>query len=430
MVNKHLPPFLKPRSQEKTFDHPERRSKPRSNSPSSSESQEGKLTIGESFSRRMFPSRVLIYALCTIAFTGMYIGGDIHWLQWATTCLIGLGWPHIVYFYYTRTQQNGYHAERRVFGMDAFLCGLSLAWVEFHILPSIGLTNTIVTAFVMLCGLRGLIWFLLSCIAGMGVGVLLHGFHVNQTLSLWGLLASLPLIVVSPIVLGLNTFQLGLKLSQQKQEFQRLSRTDHLSQLWNRRHWITTLDHALERFHRYNTSATIAILDIDFFKDINDQYGHLAGDKAISTIGHIINGSIRKVDTACRYGGEEFALLMPDTNESQALTVAERLRASVAKRTMEAPVINSSEKEPSNGISHFSMTVSIGVSAVNGDFTSVNDWIKAADSALYQSKSSGRNQVTLWQPKPSSKQRTKNYYPLSHNTDDLTHPSTSANPPS
>ena len=131
--------------------------------------------------------------------------------------------------------------------------------------------------------------------------------------------------------------------------------------------------------------------DIDFFKKINDTYGHIAGDIVLKKVASIIESQLREYDTASRYGGEEFCILLPYTTIEEAKFVAERLRKKVENEKIDISQAYSEQKE-------VQVTISIGVSEFN-EHTILNpkDLYKKADEALYQAKEQGRNQVVLYQ---------------------------------
>jgi diguanylate cyclase (GGDEF)-like protein len=152
---------------------------------------------------------------------------------------------------------------------------------------------------------------------------------------------------------------------------------DPLTGAFNRRHMERLLSDAIERKHRSSAPASLLLIDIDRFKVINDQFGHARGDSVLKGIVALVGKRSRKVDSLFRVGGEEFILLLPDTQESAAVVVAEQLRASVA----DAPLVDGRK-----------VTVSIGVSEL-GPGQSSDSWMKQADDALYAAKNAGRNRV-------------------------------------
>jgi diguanylate cyclase (GGDEF)-like protein len=128
------------------------------------------------------------------------------------------------------------------------------------------------------------------------------------------------------------------------------------------------------------------VLDLDYFKKVNDTYGHPTGDMVLSDIGKILKKHVRRNDFACRYGGEEFAVILPNVSRDSIYTAYERFREMVSKQTFEY------ESE------QFHITVSIGI-AFSNDAESANDLLAHADQALYQAKESGRNRIVAYSAK-------------------------------
>ena len=128
----------------------------------------------------------------------------------------------------------------------------------------------------------------------------------------------------------LNERRLNHERIQMLEKLKKLSITDGLTQLFNSRHFYSQLKGEIERFNRYGHKLSLLLLDIDNFKEFNDNYGHLEGDKILVRLGRIIKSCLRKMDTAYRYGGEEFTIILPGTHGEEARTVAERLRSAVA----------------------------------------------------------------------------------------------------
>ena len=158
------------------------------------------------------------------------------------------------------------------------------------------------------------------------------------------------------------------------------SMCDTLTGLFNRYGLQRALISAHGAARRYKRPLSCLMIDIDRFKSINDTYGHPAGDTAITQVGRILSETIRRTDVACRYGGEEFLLLLPDTNLRGARVLAEKIRAAAAERVF------------GDGERVFPLTLSIGVASLN-DTESGNDMIARADAALYRAKQGGRNRV-------------------------------------
>jgi two-component system, cell cycle response regulator len=159
--------------------------------------------------------------------------------------------------------------------------------------------------------------------------------------------------------------------------------TDALTGLFNRRYMETHLATLLEQAASRGKPLSVLILDIDYFKSINDSHGHDAGDDVLREFSVRIRKSIRNIDLACRYGGEEFVIVMPETDMSVAAMVAERIRRRIATEPFSIQ----------NGARQLDVTISIGIAALAGPADSAAAVLKRADTALYRAKRDGRNRV-------------------------------------
>ena len=168
-----------------------------------------------------------------------------------------------------------------------------------------------------------------------------------------------------------------------QQELINLSIKDPLTQCYNRRHMAQIFKQMTHLFQRSNTTVSILLIDVDYFKQVNDQFGHLVGDKILCQVVSVIEDNCRASDMLFRYGGEEFVLLLPEENIQNAGLIAEKNRTLLNTITL-----------PDQRF----ISVSIGVCEMAADM-SANDWIKYADQALYQAKSDGRNRVQCYENK-------------------------------
>lgn len=169
-----------------------------------------------------------------------------------------------------------------------------------------------------------------------------------------------------------------------EEQMKRLVITDPLTGVYNRRFFFELLESELQRAKRYQKTFVVLIFDLDHFKKINDVHGHLAGDKVLKTLTNLARANFRTVDTLARYGGEEFVVLLPETNLEQALLVTERVRSAIA----------ACEVAVSSGV--IKVTASFGITMFNPALDQSPDSIlERADRALYQSKDSGRNRVSM-----------------------------------
>lgn len=166
-------------------------------------------------------------------------------------------------------------------------------------------------------------------------------------------------------------------LHQAQSQLARIALTDSLTGLYNRAYFDATITQEVARCSRRNLPLSLLMVDLDHFKKINDTYGHLAGDRALAAVAQVLREQSRISDTVCRFGGEEFAVILPETNNANAATVAERIRKKIAQLELEFPI-----------------TASIGVGSVKVTKQLLPDHLIAeADGALYEAKSQGRNRV-------------------------------------
>lgn len=163
-----------------------------------------------------------------------------------------------------------------------------------------------------------------------------------------------------------------------------LSRHDSLTNLYNRRTLEAKLEEDIKRAKRYKTPLSVCMLDIDYFKKVNDTYGHAIGDYVLQTLSTTIHDNLREVDYVARYGGEEFVIVLPDTTLEDAYEFADRLRNTVASKGF----YNETSKK-------FSITISIGIAAFHNHCDNVDKMLNEADEKMYLAKESRRNCVKI-----------------------------------
>lgn len=166
------------------------------------------------------------------------------------------------------------------------------------------------------------------------------------------------------------------------EELLKLSRTDGLTKLYNRTYFTDLFKRELERNARYKNGISIIMFDLDHFKMVNDTYGHGGGDLVLTEVSQLIVKSLRSVDSVARWGGEEFIILLPETNCEEAIKISEKLRVLIFNHTFiyqSLPI---------------KITASFGISCYSKDYDTTDKMIKYADDKLYESKSAGRNRVS------------------------------------
>lgn len=176
-------------------------------------------------------------------------------------------------------------------------------------------------------------------------------------------------------------FLIGFKRALLYKKMQEMSITDSLTRLFSRRHFLERFKEELRRSKKFRYNFSFLMIDIDEFKSFNDKYGHLVGDAILREVSKAVKETIRQIDFVGRYGGEEFSMILVETDKEQARFAAERIR-----RAIEEKNIKVYDEE-------LRVTVSIGIGTFPDDGASSEAIIEAADKALYQAKEAGRNQV-------------------------------------
>jgi diguanylate cyclase (GGDEF)-like protein len=231
-----------------------------------------------------------------------------------------------------------------------------------------------------------------------------HEFRKNDLLFLTGLSTPMVLAIENALLYSKSTraekelqrahdhletevMSRTAELRLAKDKLEQLSVTDGLSGLYNYRHLIHSLESELRRSIRYHRTLALLLIDIDYFKSLNDTYGHLCGDYVIKTVAKILKDNVRGTDVVARYGGDELAIMLIETNTKSALEVAKKLKHEIGSHPYQWQA------------QQLSANVSIGlVTAPRPGMKDASDLVNAADRALYQAKKAGRNSVVLFAP--------------------------------
>lgn len=177
---------------------------------------------------------------------------------------------------------------------------------------------------------------------------------------------------------------IAIENARHVQKISELVITDDLTGLYNSRHLHMLLDFEVERARRYGTDLSLIFIDLDRFKSVNDTYGHLAGSRLLTEIGHLIRDHIRKSDIAARYGGDEFVIILPNTAKDGAYVLASNLREAIRKYQFLADDGN-----------YIRVTASFGIAAFPSDAESKQDLIRLADQAMYEVKETSRDAIKM-----------------------------------
>lgn len=214
-------------------------------------------------------------------------------------------------------------------------------------------------------------------------GVLPHATFLSRSAQEGYVTTFLVTIVSLLLVAAYGIGRIGWMLHRAQQELATASVTDEMTGLFNHRHFVQRLEEEVRRSERYGHPTGLILIDLDHFKRVNDRHGHVVGDQALRHAADLLRDGVRRIDLPCRYGGEEFAIILPETPLAQAVLLAERLRAAVA---------GSAVALPDGGI--LTITLSAGVAAFpSPGLAGGLDLVRAADACLYRAKGEGRNRV-------------------------------------
>lgn len=331
------------------------------------------------FARQIYPLRVLGLGLGLLC-----VGGTLQalaapsWL-WAILLVHALAWPHAAMLI-ARSSRDPRRAEFGNLALDSMMGGVWVAAMQVAVAPSAVLVAMLAMDKAAVGGWR----LLLRCFAlqllAFGIVWLATGMPFQPDSPTSAVLASLPLVVAYPLAIAFAVHALGQRVREQNRTLQALNRTDPLTALANRRHWEQTADTEYHRCERSGRAAAMLMIDLDGFKAINDRYGHAFGDEVLRRVALAISGCLREIDTAARFGGDEFAVVLPEAREDAGVAVAARIRAAIVAQVFErAPLLH--------------CTASIGVAEVAPGDAGLDGWLERADRALYLAKAAGRDCV-------------------------------------
>jgi diguanylate cyclase (GGDEF)-like protein len=215
------------------------------------------------------------------------------------------------------------------------------------------------------------------------VTLLVGGFFFDGSVDISGLsIAVIVPLIISPLISTI-LLRILFQLDAAENQLRELSRRDSLTGVYNRAYFIELAERELARTLRYGSGFSIAILDVDDFKQVNDTHGHLAGDKVLQTLSEICLRYMRQTDTIARFGGDEFVVLFPYADQQRALECMERIRGILA----ETPLTYAEGQ--------ICLTISVGLAAYDSSHTELDMTLQQADKALYLAKTSGKNRTVV-----------------------------------
>ncbi len=300
-------------------------------------------------------------------------------VMWLLALANGFLWPWVARRIAVASS-DPMRVERRNLLIDSMMGGMWVALMQFNVVPSLVLVSMLSMDKFAFGGVKLAARCFAALAASAAVFAALNGFAFAPHSSTIVTLAALPLLMAYPSAIALAAYTLSERVRKQSKALAELSRTDALTELANRRALMESLDHEFRRFRRGGYRATLMMLDVDRFKLLNDTHGHAVGDEALRTIARVLRKTLRDTDTAGRYGGDEFAVVLTDASGARVGDLAERLRQSIA----------AAELIEGQGVH---ATVSIGYAELDSGMHTGAQWIAAADAALYRAKSGGRNRT-------------------------------------
>ncbi|WP_407643535.1 diguanylate cyclase AdrA [Buttiauxella massiliensis] len=333
------------------------------------------------FARRLYIPRIIGLATGFFCVSSVLVMQPVSGWWWLLLVAYSFIWPHFAWQTADRASDPA-RAEIRNLMVDSLMGGVWIAVMGLNALPSALILAMLCMNNVGCGGLKlflgGLGVIVLSCLLTLGL------FHMPLNLQtmpsqVW---ICLPFLLIYPTYFGLVSYRTALKLSEHKRRLMYMSTRDGMTGVYNRRHWEHLLHGEYDNCQRYQRSATLLLIDIDYFKSINDSYGHDVGDEAILALTEHLQLTLRITDVIGRFGGDEFGVIMSGTAQESAIQAMARVREYLEEfRIPHAPRI--------------SLRISVGVAEFDKSMINYREWLKAADVALYKAKNLGRSRTEV-----------------------------------
>ncbi|MFO1398138.1 MAG: diguanylate cyclase [Burkholderiales bacterium] len=296
---------------------------------------------------------------------------------WLALMFNALAWPQLAWWLARRSAKPR-DAELRNLMLDSAAGGMWVAVMQFNLLPSALIVTMLAVDKISVGGAPLVMRTSMLQAVVCALTWALLGFPLDIVTPMPVLVACMPFLAVYPIAISHLTFVLASRVAQQNRRLEEMGRTDGMTALANRRKLFDVAEAELARHRRTGRPLALLMVDIDRFKLINDRFGHPAGDEVLCGVADVLRACCRATDTPARYGGDEFLVVLPETDLRGAEEVALRIR-----RELDALAF---ERAPG-----LRCTVSVGAAEATLDITDVDEWVQHADAALYGAKGAGRD---------------------------------------
>ena len=342
---------------------------------------DNKLGKGLSFAQRIYVPRAVGSGIgCFCVMAALYPLNMPGWL-WGVLLINGFVWPHLAFLLSSRAAYP-YRAERRNILFDSLCGGFWAACIQFNPLPSVIILSMMTMHNVAAGGPKMMMRGALAQVAGILLSFVLFGVAFTPHTTTLQIYACVPVLILYPLAIGMVSYRLAIQLAEHKRTLRAISRTDSLTGLLNHGSWKDLLHICFEQCQHDQSAATLALIDIDHFKTINDTYGHIIGDGVLRQLSKELRDNLRSEDFAGRYGGDEFCVILPNRTLAQAQEIMERLRL----------VFCQYQHSEATGLN---VSLSIGLASYRPDLQDAAMWLNEADKALYIAKKTGRNRISL-----------------------------------
>jgi len=338
---------------------------------------------GTGFPKAIYLPRMIGLGSLSLGIGAALLQRHAGWWLYALLVAFGAVWPQVACAWAVRSEKP-VAAEYINLRLDALFCGFWAAAMGFNAVPTLLMGTVLLMDNTTVGGLR-LLWHTIGAAAfGICAGLLITGTQTCLISAMYVRVASLPFLLFYPVVIGVLMYRNSMRVQAEKSKLRERTERDGLSGLYSRDFWESRLAERFELCRREGRPAALVVFDIDHFKEINDQYGHLRGDETIRELGQAVLAQLRGGEIAARIGGDEFGILLPGDDGSGAAAMVARIQAALAERRF-----------AHDGVS-YALTMSFGVAALAPEMASPRDWMHGADEALYAAKRGGRNKLEIF----------------------------------